>query len=673
MIDGRGQVLITDFGLAGIAGRIEGGEIRNGTPAYMAPEQFAGTEVSVRSDIYSLGLILHEMFTGALPKEGTLSQAMDPAVERVIQRCLEPDPRRRPASALAVAAALPGGDPLAAALAAGETPSPEMVAAAGENDGISVRAAVIWLALCLAGLVAVVAAGSSLSVLSATPAEFSPDVLAEKARELLVQLGYPNRPQDRASGFLYANNFVRYGQRKEKPEVFRAQIAKGQPGPLYFWYRQSPLPFAPIGGDGVVTVNDPPMTRAGMLEVHLDLTGRLIHLHAVTPQRDTTPQQSPPDWTVLLRAAGIDLARFRAVEPEWLPPDPADARAAWQGAYAQAPNVPIRVEAAAWRGRPIYFQVIGPWIEPDSAQPLGQTAGERATQWISIILAIVVVAVAAWLAWRHWTSGRGDLRGASRLAALVVAANFISWVLKAPHTLTPDESGRIMWGLAMALFLGCFYWVVYVALEPLVRRRWPQSLISWTRLLSGGLRDPLVGGHVLIGVTLGSAYTLLFYARSALTTPYHIVDVNSLLGPLHRTSLLIGMTLSAIGVAMTAFLVYFLLRAVLKNPWIAGTVFVLLFSIPGFLDGNSPLFNGGIAFLQFLAVLVILMRFGLLPMMVGILVSSILPGFAMTADFSTWYSGSTMFAIGIVLALTAYAFHTARAGRALVSEGALEH
>jgi hypothetical protein len=51
---------------------------------------------------------------------------LDPGVERVILRCLDRDPDKRPASALAVAAALPGGDPLAAALAAAETPSPEV-------------------------------------------------------------------------------------------------------------------------------------------------------------------------------------------------------------------------------------------------------------------------------------------------------------------------------------------------------------------------------------------------------------------------------------------------------------------------------------------------------------------------------------------------------------------
>ena len=136
-----------DFGLAAV-GEVK--DIRAGTPAYMAPEQLSGQEVTVSSDIYALGLVLYELFTGrrafdaktlgelieqhqsgTLTAPTTLVKTLDPAIERAILRCLEPDPARRPASALAVAAALPGGDPLAAALAAGETPSPEMVAAAG--------------------------------------------------------------------------------------------------------------------------------------------------------------------------------------------------------------------------------------------------------------------------------------------------------------------------------------------------------------------------------------------------------------------------------------------------------------------------------------------------------------------------------------------------------------
>src|ERR1700679_3371166 len=65
MIDGQGNVKIMDFGIARSmeAGtRLTGSMV--GTPAYMAPEQVAGKSVDYRTDIYSLGLMLYEMFTG---------------------------------------------------------------------------------------------------------------------------------------------------------------------------------------------------------------------------------------------------------------------------------------------------------------------------------------------------------------------------------------------------------------------------------------------------------------------------------------------------------------------------------------------------------------------------------------------------------------------------------
>ncbi len=145
MLDGRGQVKITDFGLAGLERTIEGVEAQAGTPAYMAPEQWTGQEVTVQSDLYALGLVLYEPFTGqsvfagrspaeileihrepssTVTSPSTVIEGIDPAVERVIQKCLEGDPVERPNSAQAVSAALPGGDPLAAALAAGRPHPP---------------------------------------------------------------------------------------------------------------------------------------------------------------------------------------------------------------------------------------------------------------------------------------------------------------------------------------------------------------------------------------------------------------------------------------------------------------------------------------------------------------------------------------------------------------------
>src|ERR1700733_8844674 len=222
MLDGRGQVVITDFGLAGVADQIQGADVRSGTPAYMAPEQLEGREVNALSDIYSLGLVLYEIFTGkrafsveSLPelvrvrsgsapsKPSTLVKDLDPVVERVILRCLEPDPANRISSVLGVAAALSGGDPLAAALAAGETASPQMVAAAGGTTGLRPRTAIVCLALALVGLGLVTFLSIRNSGMGRLGLELPPEVLTHKAKEIVGQLGYADKPDDSAADFSY--------------------------------------------------------------------------------------------------------------------------------------------------------------------------------------------------------------------------------------------------------------------------------------------------------------------------------------------------------------------------------------------------------------------------------------------------------------------------------------
>ena len=121
---------------------------------------------------------------------------LDPRIERVVLRCLEPDPANRPASALAVAAALPGGDPLGEALAAGDTPSPEMVAAAGEGIGLKARTALIVLAATVAGLLLQAGVSQRLSALERMPLDYSPEVLVQKARDTIAHLGFSDRPAD---------------------------------------------------------------------------------------------------------------------------------------------------------------------------------------------------------------------------------------------------------------------------------------------------------------------------------------------------------------------------------------------------------------------------------------------------------------------------------------------
>jgi serine/threonine protein kinase len=180
MIDSHGEVRIMDFGLAAIADQLEASDVRSGTPAYMAPEQLAGKEATKQSDLYALGLVLYELFTSKAAFEAksveeflrlraaqpattpsTLIRDIGPRVERAILRCLEPDPAQRPTSAVAVAASLPGGDPLAEALAAGETPSPEMVAASGPSHSLRLRVATGLLVTIAASLVSRFSSASS--------------------------------------------------------------------------------------------------------------------------------------------------------------------------------------------------------------------------------------------------------------------------------------------------------------------------------------------------------------------------------------------------------------------------------------------------------------------------------------------------------------------------------
>ena len=522
MIDGRGQVLIMDFGLAAVADQVQGAEVRNGTPAYMAPEQFDGREATERSDIYALGLVLYEIFTGhrafktadrsAVPSAVSVVKDIDPVMERVIMRCLDPDPAKRPQSALTLARMLPGGDPLAEALAAGDTPSPEMVAASEDTGALSVRMAIVSLGFVIVGIIASLLLSAQSSILRMTPFPNSQEILAQKARDIAALLGYTEPPVDEAYDFDHDADYVSWAHSNLKTDQFRAQVAQGEPPLIFFTYRQSPHYLAAKDPRGTIADDDPPETLSGMIGMRLDPLGRLMRFRAVPPQLDSgDPPAQRTDWKKLFEASGLDPLRWTPTRSQEIPLVSFDERAAWTGTYASAPNIPLRIEAAAWKGRPVTFELLGPWWRPERMQPQAQqTAADRFVEIGGSTLIGIVLLGALLLAWRNFRQGRGDIRGSLRLAAAALVLEWLSTIVYKHHVplllqLYRDNVYAIDFGLLVAALV----WVLYMALEPYLRRRWPQSLISWTRLLTGEVRDPLVAGHILAGIALGIAWGVL--------------------------------------------------------------------------------------------------------------------------------------------------------------------
>jgi hypothetical protein len=689
MIDGRGRARITDFGLARFAEDVEGAEIRSGTPAYMAPEQLAGREVSVRSDLYSLGLVLYELFTGKQASKATpsspssLMEGFDPTVERVILRCLEADPARRPSSALAVAAALPGGDPLSAALAAGETPSPEMVAEAGDEAAIS--SAVSWSALAVffVALAAFVALSSRTSLLGLARLEKPPEVLQDRAREILAQAGHDRKPADSLFAFEANRDYLgdvlrRAGSGAKRWDVLRDTPPSG----ILFWYRQSPAPLAPLNGAVIGWwLGDPPDSTPGMARVGLDTDGRLMSLLVVPDERTPPGSAAPePDWGPLLRATGVDQTSLVPVPSEWAPPVFADRRVAWTGSWPGKPDVPLRIEAAAAEGKPVSLRIVLPWTRPAEAPAPQRGFAHRASQLMHVIAPGVVVLAAGFVALRNVRRGRGDRRGALRLALYLGAARFL-WFLGAHHLASTDEFDLFMSHLSLATLLAGLAYVFYLAIEPYARRLWPRLLVSWVRILDGGFRDPLVGRDLLVGAAVGAlvalAGRLQFWIPAALggTTAFPTFGYWTF-EPLRGTvpafiSIVSIHTLALLEIIfpMTWLLILRLvLRRTAPAAVLAGVLGLILFypetgSIPGYIVG------WGFAMALFFCVL---FRFGLLALAALYYVFRLLDQLPLTSHPAGWYQGSMLLALAFIVAPALYGFWTCQAGRPLFRDEILE-
>jgi hypothetical protein len=709
MVDGRGQARIADFGLASLS---QGGSASDmsGTPQYMAPEQLSGQGASLRSDVYALGLVLHEMLTGKRVFDAkTLNELralhadskplspsssgtdIDPGLDRVVTRCLARDPKDRPPSARAVLMLLPGGDPLQAAILAGETPSPEMVAAATKVGDISPAAAWLGLALGLAGLAALTLLVGEYALFRNVPMLKSPDLLVERAREVLARTSANAPIGDWARGFTFDPDQISYAMTHDQSLARRKNLQTARPGPLRFYYRQSPrslvargwIPVLPWAGPpelGRITQGTPPLVVPGMANVVLDTSGTLVSFAMVPPRFETASGPFPdPDWLPLLVEAGLRVEDLVPSTPRWAGPVESDRKAAWDGTYPDRPQDPVHVEAAAYHGRLVYFEVLGSWAKPpdDRADPRS-FAGAASTIVYLVTVPIVIAMVV--LVRRNLRLGRGDRRGAFRLALGMFSLLAAAQALRADHTsLANDEYALLLHIVSQASYAAFAFWAFYVALEPAVRRRWPHTLISWTRVLNGRFSDPLVGRDTLIGVIGGLVVTLCILLSNEapvwLGRPPTIGGVavlNALNAPRYLANYFLMAPLLGVLYSLSLLLILYLLWAFLRREWLAQLLVFLFASLPIVAGTEDPLVDGVVAVVFAGVTVLTLTRVGLLSCSVMLSTFLLTLRAPLTFEWSAWYAGRSLAALGFFAVLLSVSAYRALGGKPVFGRAVLD-
>ncbi len=308
-----------------------------------------------------------------------------------------------------------------------------------------------------------------------------------------------------------------------------------------------------------------------------------------------------------------------------------------------------------------------------------RTPGELVGLIILIVLSFSLLVVSAIVARRNLRLGRGDRRGASRLAAVFFAAWAVAWVFGAHHVPNLDEVWLFLTFLSFGLAWSCWFWVLYIALEPYVRRRWPATLVSWSRLLAGGFRDPLVGRDVLVGC-LFSAFTsalsrLGWFVPAWLGYP----PIQPLSGPqwqlLGARTIIADIAITwsaALGAPLAILFVLFLLRALLRKEWAAAVAFVLFFTVFGAAGSPSAPVALVIGLIMNGLTVFLLIRFGLLALVAAFVFGEFLEFFPLTTQGSAWYAGISLAGILLMAAVALYGFYTSLGGRPVFGSAVLE-
>jgi serine/threonine-protein kinase len=309
----------------------------------------------------------------------------------------------------------------------------------------------------------------------------------------------------------------------------------------------------------------------------------------------------------------------------------------------------------------MFFSLVSPWTEPADvvAVPEPLTASDMmvATIFLSVLGLAILLAI------RNVRGRRADTRGAMRLAFVIGLLVLTSGLLESRVAFSVDtDFATLVTVVSGAAFYGLMTWTLYVALEPHARRRWPQMLVSWSRLIEGRWRDPLIGRDLLIGSAIGMAAqlsrttSLLFQSSppAPITAPMIWMGLGQALARLPY------FLPQQVWVAFIFLLLLVGLRIVLRRERFAMVAFVVVMGATDIARDPAPV-NITMSVMLDVALVLVATRFGLMAVF----------GMLASAFFIFQYGASltppaplvatTMLGLAVILAPGVFGFITSRA------------
>jgi hypothetical protein len=252
------------------------------------------------------------------------------------------------------------------------------------------------------------------------------------------------------------------------------------------------------------------------------------------------------------------------------------------------------------------------------------------------------------------------------LAAFVLSSSMLISFLRA--NLSPQALNDVLdLALAQASLLTIQTCAYYMALEPYVRRFWPNVLVTWTRLLHGRWCDPRVGRDLLMGSLLATWSLLIFTSLNLLEMwllrPDRYPSDSGVIFWTATDSLAtwLGLGIEALLTGLFLLMFLFLARLALRRASLAALFFVAAWTPLLQLTATPHATLGWLGWPVFLSVTVIsLTRFGYLTNATMLLCLTLLFESPLTTDFSSWYAGYGLAGAAAVLALALFGFWTAQ-------------